>query len=807
MKGSVRNHTMARVDLHLHTRHSLRSPEWLLRRLEVPASVSDPNELYGKLHKAGMDFVTFTDDDSIAGCLEIAHLPGAFISETVTALFPEDGCRIPLLVWGITEAQHHEIQQLRPNIYELQRYLADQGIAHGVAGFLNGLADKLKPVHLMRLALLFRHFEGINGRENAFLSTITRYLFDLKPVDIERFSTVTGLAPTHLEPWRKVWFGGSDDHGGTIPARAYTETPEARDVSSFLDHLREGRCEAQGTPGSPLCAALDTYQVAFSYAKERLAGHAASPTLRLLEKAFARFMEGSDPTIFTAGEKFAFLAQGIASGKIFELANPGPRSLWKELSSALREPAMRAELNQELEGVEDPSRRAFLMANMMASRLAYRLTLQFLQQLLEGRFLESIQMVGPVVPLVALLSPYLYAFRSPPRTSLRDASMALRGDLPEELRNSRRAWFTDTLDDVNGVSTTIQRMSSALKAGGRDVEVMVSRKEVFVPEIPLKNFPPIGEFELPEYELQKLSFPPLLQIIDHLQAGNFTEVIISTPGPVGLAALAAAKVLGLPTAGIYHTDFPEYVRILTEDGLMESLTWNYMHWFYAQLDIIYVNSNHYRQCWIDRGIPPEKLKILPRGLDTGLFHPQKRSADFWKERGLRDGEVGALYVGRVSREKNLDLFAAAMRRLLAAGVPVRPLIVGDGPYSAMMKELLPEGIYTGSLHREELAAAYASADFFVFPSTTDTFGNVVIEAQASGLPVIVSDVGGPKDLVANGTDGFVTKGLDLDALTVAVKTLVIDAPLRQSMGEISRARVAGRDWSHAATLFWEESGE
>jgi glycosyltransferase involved in cell wall biosynthesis len=125
----------------------------------------------------------------------------------------------------------------------------------------------------------------------------------------------------------------------------------------------------------------------------------------------------------------------------------------------------------------------------------------------------------------------------------------------------------------------------------------------------------------------------------------------------------------------------------------------------------------------------------------------------------------------------------------------------------MMKELLPEGIYTGSLHREELASAFASADFFVFPSTTDTFGNVVIEAQASGLPVIVSDVGGPKDLVANGTDGFVTKGLDLDALTDAVKRLVLDAPLRRSMGEASRARVAGRDWTHAATLFWEESGE
>ena len=798
---------MARADLHLHTRHSLRSPEWLLRRLAVPASVSDPKELLSKLRLAGMDFVTFTDDDTIDGCLEIAGERGVFLSESVTATFPEDGVRVSLLVWGITESQHREIQQLRPNIYELQQYLAGAGIVHGVAMPLQGLADKLRPGHLMRLALLFRHFEGINGRAIGLLSTVSRHLFDLNPADIERFSSMTGLRPTHEEPWKKVWFGGSDDHGGTTPGGAFTETPQAADATAFLEHLREGRSEARGSSGTPLRAALDTYQVAFSHAKERLAGHAASPTIRLVEKAFARFMEGKDPTVFTAGEKFAFLAQGIASGKIFELANPGPRSLWKELSGSLNEPAMRAELNRELEGVEDPSRRAFLMANMMASRLSYRLTMQFLQQLMEGRFLESIQMVGPVVPLVALLSPYLYAFRMPPRERLREASVLLRGEVSPELQNTKRAWFTDTLDDVNGVSTTIQRMSGALVANGKAVEVMVSRNEVSVPGIPLKNFQPIGEFELPEYELQKLSFPPLLQIIDHLQSGGFTEVIISTPGPVGLAALAAAKVLGLPTAGIYHTDFPEYVRILTEDGLMESLTWNYMHWFYAQLDTVYVNSDHYRRCWTDRGIPAEKLRILPRGLDTGLFHPGKKEEDFWKRRGLCEGEVGALYVGRVSREKNLDLFAASCRRLLASGVKVRPLVVGDGPYAPMMKELLPEGIYTGSLHREELAAAYASADFFVFPSTTDTFGNVVIEAQASGIPAIVSDVGGPKDLVEDGVDGFVTKGLDLDALTHAIATLCKEPDLRKRMGEASRARVAEWDWTRAARLFWEGSEE
>ena len=290
----------------------------------MPASVSDPRELHGKLRQAGMDFVTFTDDDSIEGCLEIAEEPGVFLSESVTAVFPEDGCRISLLVWGITEQQHREIQQLRTNIYELQQFLSLQGIAHGVASPLRGLEDKLGALHLMRLALLFRHFEGINGRETGMIAGVMRHLFTLQPADIERFSAITGLHPSHGEAWKKIWFGGSDDHGGTTPARAFTETPASRDAGHFLEHLREGRCSSGGESGTPLVAALDTYQAAFSYMKERLKGHAASPTIRLVEKAFGRFMEGRDPTVFTAGENSLFLPRGLPAGKYSSLPIPAP---------------------------------------------------------------------------------------------------------------------------------------------------------------------------------------------------------------------------------------------------------------------------------------------------------------------------------------------------------------------------------------------------------------------------------------------------------------------------------------------------
>ncbi len=795
---------MAKIDLHLHTRYSKRSSEWLLRRLGVPASMSEPRDLYKKLRQAGMDFFTFTDYDSIEGCLEVADLKGVFLSEQVSAVFPEDGCHVTLLVWNINEEQHRMIQQLKENIYELQQYLSEKAIAHGVAAPAVGLIDQLQPHHLMKLALLFQHFEGINARRPALLNEAARFFFTLTPSDIERFSATTGVVPSHQEPWKKHFFGGSDDHGGRMMGTAYTIVPSAKTTGDFFQQLREGHGMAYGQDGTPLAMALDTYQVAFSFGQERLRGKRDSLGLKFVEKAFERFMEGRDPTVFSAGEKWNFLVQGVMSGKIFELARSGNRSLWKELSTSLSTKSMKAELARQVEGIDDPSRRAFGIANLLASRLAYRFVIQFLTQLKEGKFMESLQTVGPVIPLLAMLSPYFYAFHRAPLKRLREAAKALRDHLPSSLQKRRCAWFTDTLDDINGVSTTIQKMASATTTLGYDLTVMVSRERVADLKISFKNFDPVGTFELPEYELQRLSFPPILPIIDYLEREKFSEVIISTPGPVGLAAFCAAKVLGLPTIGIYHTDFPQYVRMLTEDGFMETLTWNFMHWFYSQMDLIYVNSEHYRRSWVERGLAEEKIRILPRGLDTVFFHPEKRDENFWKKRGLKSGEIGALYVGRISREKNLDLLAAAFRRLLARGVKVRPLFVGDGPYLSTMKELLPEGIFMGSLQGEELAVAYASADFFVFPSTTDTFGNVVIEAQASGLPVIVSNVGGPKDLVGHEQDGLITKGLDLDLLTEAMQRLVDDEPLRKAWSLAARARVSERNWERAAQTFWDE---
>src|SRR5215468_1295629 len=178
---------MSKCDLHIHSRYSARSEEWLFRRFDFPDSYTDPEELYRQLLERGMDYVTITDHDTIDGCLQIIDLPQTFISEQVTTYFPQDQCKIHILVWGISEEQHRDIERVRDNIFELQRYLQAAQIAHAVAHPFYSINGKLEASHLERLILLFKHFEGINGLRDALLSELAQNLLgSLTPQKIDK---------------------------------------------------------------------------------------------------------------------------------------------------------------------------------------------------------------------------------------------------------------------------------------------------------------------------------------------------------------------------------------------------------------------------------------------------------------------------------------------------------------------------------------------------------------------------------------------------------------------------------------------
>lgn len=267
--------------------------------------------------------------------------------------------------------------------------------------------------------------------------------------------------------------------------------------------------------------------------------------------------------------------------------------------------------------------------------------------------------------------------------------------------------------------------------------------------------------------------------------------------------MAAGRLLGIRLTGIYHTDFPQYVRYMTEDGNMEQLAWRYMLWFYDQMETIYVPSEFYRRQLAQNGFELRKLHVMKRGVDVTRFHPDKRTPGFFRKYGGGDS-FKFLFVGRVSKEKNLELLLDAFLELKAQGQSAELVIVGDGPHLDALKQRYNRAdvLFTGYLGGDELAQAYASADVFVFPSTTDTFGNVVLEAQASGLASIVSNLGGPAEIVRHGQSGLVVDVCQPGSLRNAMALLQSDDDLRTSLAHRGLLDARTNSWDQVLEDFW-----
>jgi len=319
------------------------------------------------------------------------------------------------------------------------------------------------------------------------------------------------------------------------------------------------------------------------------------------------------------------------------------------------------------------------------------------------------------------------------------------------------AIFTDNdFGKVNGVTTTL---AAALEYAPDDINLRVYTCDEGGAEtgdyLSLSSFG-VG---IPFYREMKVYFPPFRNFLRHATADSIDVVHLTTPGPIGLAALWVASRLGIPTIGSFHTDLAEYTRILSGSrGLARFMEW-YMRCLYQRCERILAPSDTTRDMLVRAGLERSRIDIWRRGVSTVRFDPAKRSQALRDKWGVSNERPAVIYVGRVSKEKGLQMLKPFSRFLEYAGVAHRVIVVGDGPMHVALREECPDAVFTGTLRHEDVAVAMASADFMFFPSRTDTAGNVVLEAQASGLPVLVSDAGGPRENLRPAESGFVCSGL------------------------------------------------
>ncbi|MBU0509202.1 glycosyltransferase [bacterium] len=802
---------MPRVDLRVHSRYSDRPTNFFLKRLKAPESLTEPEAAYALAKRRGMDFFTLTDSDNIAGCLQLAHHGDVFTSCETTVEFPEDECMIELLLFGLREGQLQHLLGYRRNIYQVRDYLLSEGILHAVAAPLDILNLRLSPDHIERLLLLFDHFETRSGarhpRTNNYVTTL---LDHLTPEFMNELQKKWGIEPASPRPWQKGYLGGSGDYCCQYIGLTWTEAAKASTPAEFLTELQRKSGSPGGVHGTSLGAAHSMYRVAFQYYQKNLRGrNVREPDIVTL--VLSRVLQPDMPRRPRLRQLIAAVANMISSAlRMRRRTTFLERRLVREFLLAYNAlppgERLRDIARDDLITFDE---RLCALVDRVIGRVTYRLFLQASREFDRGHFVNAVTLGSAILPLQAVMGPYLYAFDKLNKDRSLIAQLDERFGRPLELpshgsRRKKIAWFSDTVNDVNGVSLTLNKMADVAEALDADLTIISSViPEKASPKSKFLNFEPMGEIPVPDYDLQKLTVPPGIRILRYLETAGFSEYVISTPGPVGLIAMFAARLFHVPCRAIYHNDFPQHVRHITGDEGLEAATWIYMRWFYGKADVIYSPSAFYRDQLVEHGFDGSKIFLFNRGTDLEFFNPRHHDEAYWEPWKLKNRPV-LVYIGRISREKNLDVLLKAFLSDPDLCARTSLAMVGDGPYLNELRAryVHPSVAFCGFQKGKSLARAYASADVFVFPSTTDTYGNSVLEAQASGLPAIVSDEGGPKDIITPGESGIVLPGHDVEGWRAAMRELAFNSEKRLRMAAAARARATTRDWTTAFHEFW-----
>ncbi len=727
----------SRADLHCHSTASQLSRLGVQRSLGLPECATPPQEVYELAKRRGMDFVTITDHDTIDGALELEGLPDTFVSEELTARFAGEPQAVHVLCYGITPGDHEWLQAHAGDVEACAAYLHENGIACALAHPFFYVAAPLTRRHRRRLAELFPIWEVRNGSRAAELNMPAAVYVDTRGG--------TGI-------------GGSDDHAGVDVGRTWTEVPAAATPEEFLADLREGHAEARGEQGSAAKwthAAMALATRALGEAEVAAPGTAPDPTA-VLKMAERVIREGSDRkgkvAVDIGPEDARCLLEAWLAGVGIELRGRELLEMLQADGFSHADLYRRARRRHErrLRVAVDEGLAAFSSGDLGGAA--------------NGMF-EALVPAFPYVPSTAFLGAE--------KAKLRGGD----GD------RRRVALIADGIGSMHGVTHTIEQIRER-GVPGFHVDVIGTDPGVD------RRLPAAAELELPFYAGMRLGVPGAPDLVEVLAEGDYDLVHVTAPGPAGIAATLLGRITGVPLLASYHTELAAYAG-LRVDGALEAVARAGLGGFYDAPARVLSPSPAADASLAELGIDLAKVGRWERGVDVARFDPAKADRDAYP------GEVKLLYAGRLSREKGVDLLADAFLRARAADPRLHLLLAGGGPEEAELRSRLGDAAtFLGWLGGEDLAVAYASADAFVFCSVTDTYGQVILEAGASGLPVIAIAEGGPAALVENRHTGLLCRP-DADHIAGAVLQLAASPELRARLGSAAVRAARARSWERS----------
>jgi glycosyltransferase involved in cell wall biosynthesis/predicted metal-dependent phosphoesterase TrpH len=759
------NGSTTRVDMHCHSTASEVSKLGVQRALGLPECATPPEEVYELAKRRGMDFVTITDHDTIEGVLTISDRPDVFVSEELTAHFRGEPQAVHVLCYGITVEDHEWLQANSGDVELCAMYLYDREIACALAHPYYAVGAPLTARHRRRLAELFDIWETRNG---------------------SRARELNRPAAVYVATLDGTGIGGSDDHAGVDIGRTWTEAPAAATPEEFLAHMRAGRVTAKGKQGS----AAKWAHSAIALAARSLGDHGGDSGMltpdprrvmtmaqRVLTEGDAR--SGTTGTDLNPADARCLLSAWLSAVELDHLDAKGLIAYMQEEDfshSDLYRRACRLHERKLREAVERAVRAATSEGSESEVGAAAA-----------GVF-ESCIAAIPYAPATAFLA----------KEQAKLDTRAEDGELP------RIAIVADGIGSTHGVSRTIEEIRTRGVAG---YEIAVVATD---PEVDLR-LSAVGELDVPFYPGLRIGVPSLVAAVQTLADGAFDAIHVCSPGPAGVAGVLLAKALQLPLVGSYHTELTAYAELRAGKPQVTAAMEMAVGALYNACDLVLSPSPASDEALAAMGVAREKVLRWDRGVDTSRFDPALRDealAASWMSGRATPGtsagaagedrkQVNVLYAGRITREKGAELLAEAFLAARTRDPRLHLVLAGGGPEQERVRELVGEhATFLGWLHGAELAKVYASADVFLFPSATDTFGQVILEAQASGLPVAAVGVGGPRTLIEDRVSGLLCEP-NVEQLAGAVVELASSPLLRERLTRAALSAVRERTWERA----------
>ena len=339
--------------------------------------------------------------------------------------------------------------------------------------------------------------------------------------------------------------------------------------------------------------------------------------------------------------------------------------------------------------------------------------------------------------------------------------------------------------EINGVALTVQNLEQGLRGRGHRVDLVRPRQSPVDLSLPHETL--IGSAQIPRYPGMRMGLPAGRLLKKRWTMDRPDAIYIATEGPLGWSAMRAAAMLGIPAASGFHTRFDEYMRDYGV-GFLQPMALRWMRRFHNTSAATIVPTCELMEFLV--GIGFDRVTHMPRAVDTALFHPGKRDPALRADWGLGPDDLAVIHVGRIAAEKNLPLAIRAFRQLQEIRPEAKFIWVGDGPERAAIARDHPDFVFCGIQRGEDCARHFASADLFPFPSHSETFGNVTLEAMASGIATVAFRYGAAREHLKDGLHGASIPGRDEAAFIRAVCRIGVDDPMRSDMGRHAREAIA-----------------